>query len=230
MCCSSSVFLFCFQFSFVLFALINGWIPAYLLWRETRSIFIASTAFSSCFPLVFCSELFGLVHLFMISSLVFIDYYLWELFQISWLVLDKSTIFHAYSGAKGRLLRLWLRLWHVMLDIILIICLVVIVVAWLVSNNWEVLMCHWKNHALFLSYKSIILWYSPLMFFLRWLMVRSRYPVGNPKRKVWWAQQQVSLSCETKVYWTSSRKPNFRRLMLASFTTLRTIALENTGA
>jgi hypothetical protein len=26
-----------------------------------------------------------------------------------------------------------------------------------------------------------------------------RHPVGNPKRKVWGSQQQVSLSCETKV-------------------------------
>jgi hypothetical protein len=31
---------FLFQFSFVLFAVINGWIPAYLFWREIRSIFI----------------------------------------------------------------------------------------------------------------------------------------------------------------------------------------------
>ncbi len=52
-----------------------------------------------------------------------------------------------------------------MLDVILIICLVVIVVAWLVSNSWECLMCHWKNHVLFPSYKSIILWYSPLMLY-----------------------------------------------------------------
>jgi hypothetical protein len=58
------------------------------------------------------------------------------------------------------------------------------------------------------------------------LMVRSRHPVGNPKRKVWWAQQQVSLSYKTKVYRTSRRKPNFRRLMLASFATLRTMAPE----
>jgi hypothetical protein len=58
------------------------------------------------------------------------------------------------------------------------------------------------------------------------LMVRSRHPVGNPKRKVWWAQQQVFLSCETKVYRTSRRKPNFRRLMLASFETLQIMALE----
>jgi hypothetical protein len=38
-----------------------------------------------------------------------------------------------------------------------------------------------------------------------------RHPVGNPKRKVCGAQQQVSLSCETKVYQTSRRKPNLRR-------------------
>jgi hypothetical protein len=42
--------------------------------------------------------------------------------------MEKSKIFHAYSGAKGSSFRLWLRLQHVMLDIILIICLVVIVV------------------------------------------------------------------------------------------------------
>ena len=74
-------------------------------------------------------------------------------------------MFHAYSDAKGSLSRLWHRLWHVMLDAILIICLVVIVVAWLVSNSWECLMCHWKNHVLFPSYKSIILWYSSLMLY-----------------------------------------------------------------
>jgi hypothetical protein len=32
---------FCFQFSFVLFAVINGLITSCLLWRETRSVFIA---------------------------------------------------------------------------------------------------------------------------------------------------------------------------------------------
>jgi hypothetical protein len=30
---------FCFQFSFVLFSAINGWITSYLFWRETYSIF-----------------------------------------------------------------------------------------------------------------------------------------------------------------------------------------------
>jgi hypothetical protein len=32
---------FCFQLSFVLFAVINGWITPCLFWRETRSGFIA---------------------------------------------------------------------------------------------------------------------------------------------------------------------------------------------
>jgi hypothetical protein len=31
----------CFQFSFVLFAEINGWITPCLFWRETRFVFIA---------------------------------------------------------------------------------------------------------------------------------------------------------------------------------------------
>jgi hypothetical protein len=32
---------FSFQFSFVLFAVINGWITAYLVWRERHSVCIA---------------------------------------------------------------------------------------------------------------------------------------------------------------------------------------------
>jgi hypothetical protein len=32
---------FCFQFYFVLFAVINGWITTCLFWREIRSVFIA---------------------------------------------------------------------------------------------------------------------------------------------------------------------------------------------
>jgi hypothetical protein len=56
-----------------------------------------------------------------------------------------------------------------MLDVILIICLVVIDVAWIVSNDWDCLMCLWKNHALFLLYGGILLWYSPLMLYLGWL-------------------------------------------------------------
>ena len=130
----------------------------------------ASTAFSSCFSLEFCSELVGLLQLYMISSLVFDDYLLWELFQISLLVLEKSRIFHAYSGAKGSLFWLWLRLWHVMIDVILIVCLVIYDVSWLVSNSWECLMCHWnKSWVVFIILKhSIVVFSFDALFGLTW--------------------------------------------------------------
>jgi hypothetical protein len=84
-------------------------------------------------------------------------------------VLEKRKKYHGYSGTNGSLFRLWLRLLHIMLDVILIICLVVIAIAWLVSNDWDCLMCLWKNHVLFLLYGSILLWYPPLMLYLDWL-------------------------------------------------------------
>jgi hypothetical protein len=76
---------------------------------------------------------------------------------------------HAYSGTNGSLFRLWLRLLHVMLDVIFIVCLVVFAVAWIVSHDWDCLICLWRNHALFLLYGSILLWVSPLMLCLGWL-------------------------------------------------------------
>ena len=46
-----------------------------------------------------------------------------------------------------------------MLDVILLV-LVIIVLAWLVSNSWECLVCLWKNHVLFPSSINcgILLW------------------------------------------------------------------------
>jgi hypothetical protein len=43
---------------------------------------------------------------------------------------------------------------------------------------------------LYLSTKGIWVWMG---------VSGASHPVGNPKRKVWWAQRQVSLDCETKV-------------------------------
>ena len=65
---------FCFLFYFVLFAVINGWIPAIFVLEKTHSVLIAkntlvfalivfrvfyfsSTTFSSCFSFIFRSEL-----------------------------------------------------------------------------------------------------------------------------------------------------------------------------
>ena len=84
--------LFCFQFCFVFFAVVYCWILAYLFWRETHSVFIAqntlvftlivlyvfttaSTGFNSCFPLAFCLEIVGFLHLYMIIY-IFLDEYL----------------------------------------------------------------------------------------------------------------------------------------------------------
>ena len=69
---------FCFLFYFVLFAVINGWIPAIFVLEKTHSILIAkntlvfilivlqvfyfsSTAFSSCFYSYFVQSLFVLL-------------------------------------------------------------------------------------------------------------------------------------------------------------------------
>ena len=144
MCCSWSVFiLFPVFFCFVC---CNKWLdPIIHVLEETHSVLIAWNTlvftlivprvfqfFQYCvqllFPLLFCSELVSFLYLCMISSLVFIDFYLRELFQISWLVLETSKMFHIYSDANGSLFRLWHRLWLVMLGVILHV-LVIIVLA-----------------------------------------------------------------------------------------------------
>jgi hypothetical protein len=47
----------------------------------------------------------------------------------------------------------------------------------------------------------------------------SNTPLGTPRGRYDEHNSKSSLSCETKVYRTSRRKPNFRRLMLASYAT-----------
>ena len=95
-------------------------------------------------------------------------------------------MFQVYSDAKGSLFRLWHLLWHVMLDVIFIICLIVIVVAWLVSNSWECLMCHWKNHVLFSFYKAyycgILLW---CFIGLTWRVFKSCYDYTSHLKPLW---------------------------------------------
>ena len=78
---------------------------AYLLWSETRSAVFA-----------FC---FGERHAPPVSSLIFPVYYLWELFQISWLVLEVEKNLRVFRDANESLFRLCHRLWHVVLDFIL---------------------------------------------------------------------------------------------------------------
>ena len=97
---------FYFAFSFVLFACLNKWLDPSILCLERNTLrfhclehssfhsyysvsvqFLLTTMFSSCLSFLFCSELTGLLSIYMIISLVFDKYFLWKLFQINWLVL-----------------------------------------------------------------------------------------------------------------------------------------------
>ena len=94
MCYSWSVFIFvvCFIFNkigplHIYFGVRHAPLFCILFGRETRSTVL-------CLALVFihiCSELVSFLGL--ISSLISVDYYLWELFQISRFVLDTSEKF-----------------------------------------------------------------------------------------------------------------------------------------
>jgi hypothetical protein len=47
--------------------------------------------------------------------------------------------------------------------------------------------------------------------------------VGNPKRKVWWVKQQISLSKKPRFIKSSRKKPNSRRWCLLASRQLKTI-------
>jgi hypothetical protein len=84
---------FCFQFYFVLFAVINVWITSCLFWRETRSVFITKntlvftlivqrvfsfsiTEFSFRFSPFFCSELVISLYQGVFRPLVYVGFHL----------------------------------------------------------------------------------------------------------------------------------------------------------
>jgi hypothetical protein len=123
----------------------------------------------------------------MFSSLVLIYFYLWELFQISWLVLEKSKFFHANSGTNGSLFRLRLRLLYVMLDVALIVCLVVFVVAWLVSNDWDCLMSLLKKSCVvFIIWDHVIMVFSfDALFRLTWRMLTTCLTLTCCHKPLW---------------------------------------------
>jgi hypothetical protein len=134
---------------------------------ECSLFLVLRLAFIFC--LDFHSDLVISLHQGAFISLVYVGFHQKSYLKKVWMVLEKKKKFHAYSGTNGSLFRLRLRLLHVMLDAILIVWLVVFSVEWLVSNDWDCLMSLWKNHALFLLYGSMLLWFSPLMQYLGWL-------------------------------------------------------------
>jgi hypothetical protein len=82
------------------------------------------------------------------------------LIQKCWLVLEKRKKFHTYNGTNGSLFRLWLRLLHVMLSF----CSSITCLKWL-----RFLDVSLKESCIVLLYRSILLWYSPLILYLGWL-------------------------------------------------------------
>jgi hypothetical protein len=161
--------------------------PNKFLFEKTHSVFhlpgtlyFSLLSFNECslflelrlafiFCLDFCSDLVIFLHQGVFIPLVYVGFHQKSCFKKVWMVLVKRKKFHAYIGTNGSLFRLQLRLLHVMLDVVLIVCLAVFVVAWLVSSDWDCLISLWKNHALFLLYGSMLLWFSHLMLYLGWL-------------------------------------------------------------
>jgi hypothetical protein len=138
-----------------------------LSFNECSLFLVLRLAFIFC--LDFCSDLVISLYQGVFRPLVYVGFHQKSCFKKVWMVLEKRKKFHDYSGTNESLFRLRLRLLHVMLDVVLIVCLVVFVVEWLVSNDCDCLMSFWKNHALFLLYGSMLLWFSPLMLYLGWL-------------------------------------------------------------
>jgi hypothetical protein len=127
---------FCFQFPFALLAAINCWITSCLFFIAKNTIVFtlfvqrvfsfSRTAFSFRFLPWF---LFGPCYIFA-SRCIWTTGLCWysskDLFQKGLNGVGKEKKFHAKSGTKRSLFRLWLRLFHAVLDIIFIVCLVVL--------------------------------------------------------------------------------------------------------
>jgi hypothetical protein len=127
------------------------------LFLELRLAFI--------FHLDLCSDLVISLYQGVFWPLVHVGIHQKSCLKKVWMVLEKRKSFMQKSGTKRSFFRLWLRLLHTMLDVILIVCLVIFSVAWLVSNDWDCLMCLWKIMRCF-YYVEAFIWFSPLMLYL----------------------------------------------------------------
>jgi hypothetical protein len=134
---------FSFQFSFVLFATINGWNPTNFFWRSCLAFHLPRTlrfsllSFNECslflklrlafvFRLDFCLDLVLYLYQGVFWPLVYVGFYQKSCFKKVRMVLEMRKNFMQKCGTKRSLFRLRLRLFHVMLDVNLIVCLVVL--------------------------------------------------------------------------------------------------------
>jgi hypothetical protein len=140
---SWSVNCFNFQFSLVLFYLINGWTPTNSFWRSClafhlpRTLCFSLLSFNECslfmllhlafvFRLDLCSDLVISLHQGVFLPLVYVGFHQKSCFKKVRMVLEKRKSFMQKSGTKRSLCRLRPRLLHVVLDVFLIVCLVVL--------------------------------------------------------------------------------------------------------
>jgi hypothetical protein len=143
---------FSFQFSLVLFAVINGWTPTNFFWRRyihfhlPRTLCFSLLSFNECsfflllrlafvFRFDFCSDLVLSLHQGVFGPLVNVGVHQKICFKKVRMVLENRKSFMQKSGIKRSLFRLRLRLFHALLDVVLIVCLVIFAVAYLVSND-----------------------------------------------------------------------------------------------
>jgi hypothetical protein len=173
---------FFFQFSFVLFAEINGWTPTIFFGEDIphfslpRTLYFSLLSFNEyslflelclafVFHLDFCSDLVISLYQGVFRLLVYVGFHQKSCLKKVWMVLEKRKSFHAKSGTIRSLFRLQLRLLHAMLNVVLIVCLVVFAVAWLVSNDWDCLMNLWKKSCVvFIIWKHFIVVFSLMLY------------------------------------------------------------------
>jgi hypothetical protein len=111
---------FCFQFSFVLFASINGWNPTNFSWRRhstfhlPRTLYFSLLSFNECslflelrlafiFRLDFCWDIVLFLHQGVFRPLFYVGFHQKCCFKKVWMVLEKRKKFHAKSGTKRSL-------------------------------------------------------------------------------------------------------------------------------
>ena len=95
--------------------------------------------------------------------------------QMVWFGLEKSRKVHTYVVKRARFW-LWPMLCHAMLDIVLALCLVFFVVAWLVINNQDCLMClGWIMRCFSILKHRIVVFSFDALFGSTWRMLTPYY-------------------------------------------------------
>jgi hypothetical protein len=119
----------------ILYFLLSGTLLFSLLSFHECSLFLL-LPLAFVFRLDFCSDLVISLHQGVFRPMIYVGFHQKNCLKKVWMELEKrKKKFHAKSGTKRSLFRLWLRLLHAMLDVVLIVCLVFFAVAWLVSNE-----------------------------------------------------------------------------------------------